>query len=168
MDASTSADQASQSRSGRSASGPSDWEGSGILPGDAFAFALDGEFRRARRTRTAFTLVVFDTTPQEAGPAASAGEIDLRELSRVVRSSVREVDLLGEIGNGRLTLLLVDADRGDSERVTRRLISRLEACDFMRSRRLSIGSASFPAEAFDARSLTAHALSHALVVAPRA
>ncbi|MGE5246106.1 MAG: hypothetical protein ACM3SQ_17920 [Betaproteobacteria bacterium] len=138
-----------------------------VLPADAFSLALDLELKRARLSRGAFTLVVFEATrPSDDGWTGDAAAA--KELCRVIRACVREADLLGETGNGTLTLVLADAGAKDSQRAITRLISRVEASDLLQSRQLTVGVASFPDQGFDADSLRQRARSRLVVIGAHA
>ena len=134
-----------------------------LLPSDAFALELDFEFKRARQTRTAFTLVIVESASRP-GAGHATPDADLRELSTVIGRHIREVDLLGLTEDGSLALVLVDADSKDSERVTKRLASKIEGTAIVHARRVAIGAASFPAQAYDADSLKRYARSRLVAI----
>jgi GGDEF domain-containing protein len=75
------------------------------------------------------------------------------ELARVVSREVRETDLFSLNEEGRLSVVLLDADLPNAIRVLERLLSRFEHYEFTSARSISVGAACCPTHGADAESL---------------
>ena len=125
-------------------------EDSRLLTPEAFDFVLKNELKRAIRSQNFLTLLVLDSAPPDAGrerPAAT------RELARLVSREVRETDLLSQNEQGRLSVVLLDADLQNSMRVLDRLLSRLEHYEFASPTAIAVGAACCPTHGADVDSL---------------
>jgi GGDEF domain-containing protein len=74
-------------------------------------------------------------------------------VARLVSREVRETDLLSQTGEGRLSVVLLDADMQSSMRVIDRLMSRFENYEFPTPLTVAVGAACCPTHGADAESL---------------
>jgi GGDEF domain-containing protein len=118
-----------------------------VLTPEAFEFVLDNELKRAVRSQNFLTLVLLDTRATDRRPDA------LREVTRIVSREVRETDLLSAGDEGRLSIVLLDADLQHSEKVIERLMSRLEHYQFTTPVDIEVGAACCPTHGADADTL---------------
>jgi len=118
-----------------------------LLTPEAFEFVLNNELKRAVRSQNFLTLVLME--PRAAEPAANA----MREVARLVSREIRETDLLSTSPEGRLSLVLLDADLQSSMRVIERVRARLEHYQFTTPIDLDIGAACCPTHGADAGTL---------------
>ena len=114
-----------------------------VLTPEAFDFVLSNELKRAVRSQNFLTLVVFE--PRADAPGREA----LREVARIVSREVRETDLLAASPEGRLSLVLLDADLQSSRRVIERVMSRLEHYQFTTPIDVEVGAACCPTQGSD-------------------
>src|SRR3982750_2960756 len=89
-----------------------------VLTPEAFDFVLNNELKRAVRSQNFLTLVVVD--PHAEGRARQDAA---REIAQLVSREVRETDLLSATPEGRLSMVLLDADMQSSMRVIDRLMT---------------------------------------------
>ncbi len=120
-----------------------------VLTPEAFDFVLNNELKRAVRSQNFLTLLLLEPTPR--AHAAEAAEI-VRAITRLVSRDVRETDLLAHI-DGRLSVVLLDADLQNSLRVVDRLMSRFEHYEFPTPLAFEVGAACCPTHGADAESL---------------
>ncbi len=118
-----------------------------LLTPEAFEFVFNNELKRAVRSQNFLTLVLME--PRAAVPAVDA----MREVARVVSREVRETDLLSTSPEGRLSLVLLDADLQSSMRVIERVRARLEHYQFTTPIDLEIGAACCPTHGAEAGTL---------------
>jgi len=118
-----------------------------VLTPEAFDFVLNNELKRAVRSQNFLTLVLMD--PHVTTSAVEA----MREVARVVSREVRETDLLSASPEGRLSLVLLDADLQSSMRVIERVRARLQHYQFTTPIDLEIGAACCPTHGADAGTL---------------
>jgi GGDEF domain-containing protein len=125
-------------------------EDSRVLTPEAFDFVLNNELKRAMRSQNFLTLLAID-----ARPSAESGErVQLaREIARVVSREVRETDLLSHDSDGRLSVVLLDADLQNSMTVVNRLMARFEEHEFTTPAAIVVGAACCPTHGADAESL---------------
>ena len=119
-----------------------------VLTPEAFEFVLNNELKRAVRSQNYLTLVLVDPRAEGRMPQEAA-----REVARLVSREVRETDLLSANEEGRLSMVLLDADLQNSMRVIERLISRLEHYQFPSPLALDVGAACCPTHGADADTL---------------
>jgi len=119
-----------------------------VLTPEAFDFVLNNELKRAARSQNFLTLVLMDPHPE-----AGASEDAVREIARLVSREVRETDLLSASDEGRLSVVLLDADLQNSMRVIDRLMSRLENYEFPTPLDIQVGAACCPTHGADADTL---------------
>lgn len=121
-----------------------------VLSPEAFEFVLTNELKRAVRSQNFLTLLVVEPTPR----AATAERTQLvREIASVISREVRETDLLSPGEEGRLSVVLLDADLQNSMRVVDRLMSRFEHYEFTTPATISVGAACCPTHGADVESL---------------
>jgi hypothetical protein len=126
-------------------------EESRVLTPVAFDFVLGKELRRAVRSQNFLTLVVMDAEPKPAAPGP--GSEPLGQIARLISDDVRETDVLARTSEGKLSVVLLDADLDNSMRVIDRLLSRIDHYDFPTPVAIEIGAACCPTHAVDAGSL---------------
>ena len=125
-----------------------------VLTPEAFDFVLGNELKRAERSQNFLTLVIVEPAPLDTTTAASGErEHAVREIARLISRDVRETDLLSRTGEGRLSVVLLDADLPNSLHVIDRLMSRLEHYEFPQPLAIEIGAACCPTHGADADSL---------------
>jgi GGDEF domain-containing protein len=122
-----------------------------VLTSEAFEFVLNNELKRAMRSQTFLTLLVFEATTERSG--AEGRVPSTAELARLISREVRETDLLTSGKEGRLSLVLLDADLQSSMRVVDRLVSRFEHYEFAAPTTISVGAACCPTHGADALTL---------------
>ena len=138
-------------------------EGSRLLTPHAFEFVLDSELKRAVRSQSFLTLVVLETRREWDGITVTADDGTVEEMAEIVGHEVRDTDLLSHVGNGVLSLVLLDADYENSTKVIDRLVQRIDSYDFPTPVRVSMGAACYPTHAVDGDSLKRQALTHPVV-----
>ena len=125
-----------------------------VLTPEAFEFVLSNELKRAVRSQNFLTLVVMEPAVQgdPAEPAPGPEDV-VREVARLVSRDVRETDLLSHTGQGKLSVVLLDADLDNSLRVIDRLMGRLDHYEFPQPLTFEVGAACCPTHGVDAASL---------------
>ena len=118
-----------------------------LLTPEAFDFVLSNELKRAVRSQNFLTLVVFEPRAEATGGGA------LREVARIVSREVRETDLLAATPEGRVSLVLLDADLQSSRRVIARVMARLEHYQFTTPVDVEVGAACCPTHGADSATL---------------
>jgi PleD family two-component response regulator len=129
-----------------------------VLTPEAFDFVLNNELKRAVRSQNFLTLLLLEPTSQAAArPPADADAPPtpdtVRQVARLVSREVRETDLLAETENGRVSVVLLDADLQNSMRVVDRLMSRFEHYEFPTPLAIEVGAACCPTHGVDVESL---------------
>jgi hypothetical protein len=127
-------------------------EDSRVLTPEAFDFVLNNELKRALRSQNFLTLLVVEPTPRPPSPPVDRSRA-VQQVARVVSREVRETDLLSQTEEGRLSVVLLDADLPNSMRVVDRLMSRLEHYEFPTPLTIEVGAACCPTHGADADSL---------------
>ncbi len=129
------------------------------LTPEVFEFVVTNELKRAIRSQNFLTLLMMEPT----GPTAESERSALaRELARVVGRVVRETDILSPDRDGRLSVVLLDADFDSSMEVVARLMTWVEHYEFRTPVSFSIGAASCPTHGVDLVSLRAAAASRSV------
>jgi hypothetical protein len=121
-----------------------------VLTPEAFEFVLNNELKRALRSQNFLTLLVVDPTPDTP---SGERKVLAREIARVISREVRETDLVSPSEDGRLSVVLLDADLQNSMRVVDRLMARFEHYEFTSPATISVGAACCPTHGADAASL---------------
>ena len=127
-------------------------EDSRVLTPEAFDFVLNNELKRALRSQNFLTLLVVEPTPRPPSPPVDRSRA-VQQVARVVSREVRETDLLSQTEEGRLSVVLLDADLPNSMRVVDRLMARLEHYEFPTPLTIEVGAACCPTHGADADSL---------------
>jgi hypothetical protein len=131
-----------------------------VLTPEAFDFVLNNELKRAVRSQNFLTLLLLEPTAQgtpagrPSGASATPPPPDaVRQVARLVSREVRETDLLAQTDNGRVSVVLLDADLQNSMRVVDRLMSRFEHYEFPTPLAIEVGAACCPTHGVDVESL---------------
>jgi hypothetical protein len=122
-----------------------------VLTPEAFDFVLNNELKRAVRSQNYLTLLLVEPVPRQ--PAPEQQESLVREVARLVSREVRETDLLSQTDAGQLSVVLLDADLGNSMLVVDRLVSRFEHYEFPTPIDIEVGAACCPTHGADADTL---------------
>src|SRR4051812_7124255 len=111
-----------------------------VLTSEAFDFVLNNELKRAVRSQNFLTLVHVEPTLRGAQNGGN-GERDsaVREIARLISREVRETDLLAHTAQGRLSIVLLDADMPNSMGVIERLMARLDHYEFTQPLAIQVG-----------------------------
>ncbi len=126
------------------------------LSPEVFDFVVNNELKRAVRSQNFLTLLVVDPMPR----AAETQRLEVaRELARLVGRVIRETDILSPDDDGRLSVVLLDADFENSMQVVDRLMSWVEHYEFRTPTSFSIGAACCPTHGADLASLRSAAAS---------
>jgi diguanylate cyclase (GGDEF)-like protein len=102
------------------------------------------------RSQNYLTLLAIDARP--VGGVGDRRHLT-REVARVISRQVRETDLLSRRDEGRLFVVLFDANFQSSLTVVDRLISRFEQYEFTAPAAISVGAACCPTHGTDAEQL---------------
>lgn len=125
-----------------------------VLTSEAFDFVLSNELKRAVRSQNFLTLVHMEPTVLgAAGEGTGERDLVVHEIAQLISRDVRETDLLAHTGNGRLSIVLLDADLDHSMAVIGRLMARLDNYEFPRPLSFEIGAACCPTHGADPESL---------------
>ena len=128
-----------------------------VLTPEAFEFVLSNELKRALRSQNYLTLLLVEPTPRAgAEPTETANDDQntaLRQIARMISREVRETDLLCRTREGRLSVVLLDADLPNSMRVIERLLARFEHSEFSTPLDIEVGAACCPTHGADAETL---------------
>jgi diguanylate cyclase (GGDEF)-like protein len=136
-----------------------------------FTHQLEKEILRARRNGGSFSLLMFDIDDFKSYNdrfTTTSGDIALQEFAGILSGSVREVDTVARLGGDEFGIILLEGLTEGAQALSQRIIQRFQRHLLpgemeARTERLSVsvGYASFPADAFDAADLskkTEHAL----------
>jgi hypothetical protein len=119
-----------------------------VLTPEAFEFVLNNELKRAVRSQNYLTLVLVQPRSEGRGPQEA-----VRDVARLVSREIRETDLLSANEEGRLSMVLLDADLQNSMRVIDRVLTRLDHYQFPTPLALEVGAACCPTHGSDPDSL---------------
>lgn len=125
-----------------------------VLSPEVFDFVLGNELKRAIRSQNFLTLLVVEPIPRQGDVERT---VLARELAHVISRVVRETDILSPGADGRLSVVLLDADFQHSLLVVERLMARVEHYEFNTPAAVSVGVASCPTHGADIDSLRAAA-----------
>jgi len=132
------------------------------LPPEVFDFVVNNELKRAIRSQNFLTLLIVE--PSSRTTEGQRPEL-ARELARVIGRVVRETDILSPSTDGRLSLVLLDADFDSSMQVVDRLMTWVEHYEFKTPATFAIGAASCPTHGVDL--VTLRSAAAARTVQPR-
>lgn len=131
---------------------------SGLLTHEAFGFMVDHQLRHAQRAQEFLTLVVFIAERECRDLLVAADQWVVTELARLIRSAVRDTDLLGSTAEGMLSLLLVGIDMDRAAPVIERLKDHLARYTASPMLQISVGAACCPTHAICSDDLLRQAL----------
>jgi len=123
---------------------------------------LDQEIRRSERYSLCFSLVFIDLDHfKEINDTHGhlAGSATLKEVARLLRQSVRDVDVLFRYGGDEFTAMLVETDYEGAKQVAERMRKTIEEHSFLADDGLccrltaTIGYATFPSNATDKKAI---------------
>ena len=131
----------------------------------AFKERLEEEIQRSKRYQTPFTLCIADLDKFKRINDTHGhlyGDFILKELARIIKSSVRSIDMVARYGGEEFAILLVNAAADDVLKTADRIREEVERHIFIKEDireqiTISIGLAEFPAHAPDADTLINHA-----------
>jgi hypothetical protein len=116
-----------------------------LLTPATFDFVLNNELKRALRSQNFVTLVLIEPRSRESAEG-------LGQIAGLIHPELRETDLLA-FDNTTVSMVLLDADLQNSQRVIDRLIARLEHYQFSTPLDIQIGAACCPTHGADADTL---------------
>lgn len=130
----------------------------GLADRDAFGARLSDDFRAAMISGHPVALVLADVDRLRNindRLGRTAGDEVLRRLAGILRTAVRDEDLVARLGDDDFAVLLPGSGRGDARQVAARLRSAVERYQFFTTPEgeepvrvtLSLGAASYPADA---------------------
>jgi hypothetical protein len=128
------------------------------LTPEVFEFVVTNELKRAIRSQNFLTLLIMEPTASAEGERSALA----RELARVVGRVVRETDIVSPDREGRLSVVLLDADFDSSMQVIGRLMTWVDHYEFTTPTSFSIGAASCPTHGVDLASLRSAAASRSI------
>jgi len=134
-----------------------------ILSVKRFAFMLRWALRLSKRYQNFCTLVTVAVSREHLGFTVDFGSQALAELAGVIRPTIRQTDLIGELEDGRLALLLLYADTVEALTVIQRFTQILSNVQFGVSLAFAVGAACCPIDGVGMRPLVLHATSHPVV-----
>ena len=116
-----------------------------VLTPQTFDFVLANELKRAARSQNFVTLV-------EMAPRVDEGTEAVHEIARLVSHELRETDLLATTDT-TVSMVLLDTDLHNSQRVIDRVMSRLEHYQFTAPVDIEVGAACCPTHGADIETL---------------
>lgn len=137
-------------------------EGTSLLTPGAFQFVLDNEIKRAVRSQSFLTLIVFAASREWGGMVVTVDDRDVHEVAQIIGKEIRDTDPIGLTERGVLSLVLIEADFEHSTGVIDRLVSRIDSYKFSSELRIAVGAACYPTHAVDAHSLKQQAISNSI------
>lgn len=118
---------------------------SDVLTPETFDFVLANELKRAARSQNFVTLVVMEPRATDRGDA-------VREIAGLVSRELRETDLLAT-DDTTVSMVLLDTDLQNSNRVIERVMARLEHYQFTAPVDITVGAACCPTHGADVETL---------------
>lgn len=112
-----------------------------VLNTETFDFVVMNELKRAQRSQNFVTLVQME--PRPGAPAGAVGEI-----ARLVGGELRETDMLATDAT-KVSMVLLDTDLQNSNRVIERVMARLEHYQFTTPVEIDVGAACCPTHGAD-------------------
>jgi len=113
------------------------------LTPETFDFVLANELKRAARSQNFVTLVVMEPRATDRGDAVA-----VKEIAGLVSRELRETDLLGT-DDTTVSMVLLDTDLQNSNRVIERVMARLEHYQFTAPVDITVGAACCPTHGAD-------------------
>jgi len=119
------------------------------------------EIRRSMRKKTnlSFLMIDLDSFKEKNDKFGHlVGDVILREIAQILKSNLREIDIIGRYGGEEFSVALAGIDRDGAFQVAERLRSSVErsvfkAYDEKVSSTISIGISAFPEDGVDKNSL---------------
>jgi PleD family two-component response regulator len=96
----------------------------------SFLRMLDLEIKRARRYQNSFCVLILKLSPVPGQEKGKGLQKCYHSLSIWLKGELREIDILGSLGDDQLAALLPYADLSGSRRVRSRLEGKLKNLDF--------------------------------------
>ncbi|HAZ09707.1 MAG TPA: hypothetical protein DCY56_01185 [Candidatus Omnitrophica bacterium] len=126
-----------------------------------FLESFRGEIRRSMRRKSSmsFLMVDLDYFKEKNDKFGHlVGDVILREIAKILKSNLREIDMIGRYGGEEFSVVLAGIDKVGAFQVAERLRSSIEhsvfkAYDEKVSSTISIGIASFPEDGVDENTL---------------
>jgi diguanylate cyclase (GGDEF)-like protein/PAS domain S-box-containing protein len=130
----------------------------GLLDRDAFASRLDADFSNAQTAARPLSIIALDVDHLRKindRYGREAGDDVLRKLSGILRVVVEDEQRIARLGDDEFGVILERSGRGEARQIAASLRSQVERFPFLASDRpasepqvtLSLGAASFPADA---------------------
>jgi hypothetical protein len=116
-----------------------------VVTPDTFDFVLTNELKRALRSQNFVTLVLIEPHGRDVAGG-------LRQIAPLIDPELRETDLLA-VGDTAVSMVLLDADLQNSQRVIDRVMARLEHYRFSTPLDIQVGAACCPTHGADAATL---------------
>ena len=116
-----------------------------VLNTETFDFVLTNELKRALRSQNFVTLVLLEPHGDDAAAAIGA-------IAGLVSGVLRETDMLAAEGT-TVSMVLLDADLHNSNRVIERVMARLEHYHFPTPVAIHVGAACCPTHGADVDTL---------------
>ncbi len=126
-----------------------------------FLESFRGEIRRSMRRKSSMSFLMIDLDyfkEKNDKFGHLVGDVILREIAKILKSNLREIDMIGRYGGEEFSVVLAGIDRVGAFQVAERLRSSIEhsvfkAYDEKVSSTISIGIASFPEDGVDENTL---------------
>jgi diguanylate cyclase (GGDEF)-like protein len=106
----------------------------GILNRGALLTFLENDIRRAKRMRTSLSLLIFDIDffkRVNDNYGHIVGDFVLKQISAIVRDTIREIDLFGRYGGEEFIVILPDTTLDQATILTNRIMERIRESNFM-------------------------------------
>ncbi|MBD3276271.1 MAG: diguanylate cyclase [Candidatus Marinimicrobia bacterium] len=134
----------------------------GVYNYRAFRERLEEEIQRSTRYQNTFTLCIADLDKFKNVNDTHGhlyGDFMLKEVARIIRNSVRSVDIVARYGGEEFAIILVNSSASSAEKTATRIRKAIDAYQFQHDNitehiTISIGMAEFPFHGDDADSLT--------------
>ncbi|HQV32186.1 MAG TPA: diguanylate cyclase [Calditrichia bacterium] len=132
-----------------------------------FRLRIKEEIARARREDSALSLLIMDVDyfkNYNDTLGHPAGDEVLRKVSQILKLSVRDNDIVARYGGEEFAIILPSADKEGARVLAERIRAKVEAAEFYREEiqpngqiTISIGAATFPADAPNGKDLVVRA-----------
>lgn len=134
----------------------------GVYNYRAFRERLEEEIQRSTRYQNTFTLCIADLDKFKNINDTHGhlyGDFMLKEVARIIRNSVRSVDIVARYGGEEFAIILVNSSASTAQNTATRIRKAIDSYNFQHDNvteniTISIGMAEFPFHGDDADSLT--------------
>ena len=134
----------------------------GVYNYRAFRERLEEEIQRSTRYQNTFTLCIADLDKFKKINDTHGhlyGDFMLKEVARIIRNSVRSVDIVARYGGEEFAIILVNSSASTAQNTATRIRKAIDSYNFQHDNitehiTISIGMAEFPFHGDDADSLT--------------